>query len=231
MLLSVSLVLLFIHFQIQPFIDAWVRFGYVRYSVARTAPVHRIAPEPVTDYAWWWHELTHLTHALIHDPSGNHMHVIGNAVLILVAAWTLLRLLTLLDQRRLFPFSTGKSPSSLRSLARSHSTCSGRLRMATAHRLSASLFSGLSYPAVSSSSLATDGRGSLLRPVLLGCSGPLVTTRSGRAPWCVMLVVVAIVVADISTGSPAMPVHQAGVRFGALVGAVLIPTFVRLPVT
>jgi uncharacterized membrane protein YedE/YeeE len=103
-ILSVPVLLLAVHFLIQPFVDAWARFGYVRYEAARTAPASRIAPEPFTDHAWWWHELTRLTHALVHDPSGYHTHVIGNAVLIGVAAWALLTLLSALGQRRWFVF-------------------------------------------------------------------------------------------------------------------------------
>ncbi|WP_380675270.1 hypothetical protein [Salinigranum sp. GCM10025319] len=217
-ILSVPLLLLAVHFLIQPFVDAWTRFGYVRYEVARAAPAGRIAPEPFIDHAWWWHELTRLSHALVHDPSGYHTHVVGNAVLIGVAAWALLTLLSALGQRRWFVFVYWE----VAVVAPVVGSFSFDLFGETPHGYGAStvgyaflgivLMTGFVVLARhvrtwvddqgSTRPLRADG-GEVLSPVVV---------------VCLLVVVGAIVLVDLFSGSPATPVHQAGVGFGALVG-------------
>lgn len=220
---SLPVVLLVVHFLVQPVVDAWPRLGYVRFAVARTAPARRIAPEPFVDHAWWWHELTRFTHALVHDPSGYHTHVLGNVVLILGAAWALLRLLTALGLRRWFVFLYWE----IVVVAPVVGSFSFDLFGRTAHGYGAStvgyaflgivLVTGLfvlgdyarqwvGQKAMSARQLRSDG-GSSLRP---------------RVVLCLLIGVGGVVLSDLFAASPATPVHQAGVGFGVLVGVVFM---------
>ena len=216
---SVPLLLLAVHFLVQPFVDAWARFGYVRYEVARTAPAGRIAPEPFTDHAWWWHELTRLTHALIHDPSGFHTHAIGNAVLIGVAAWALLTLLSALGQRRWFVFVYWE----VAVVAPVVGSFSFDLFGETPHGYGASTVGYAFLGIVLMTGCVVlaghvrawiDDRGSM-RPLRADGGEAL----SPVVVACLLVVVGGIVLVDLVSGSPATVVHQAGVGFGALVGA------------
>jgi len=226
-IVSVPAVLLVVHFLVQPAVDAWSRLGYVRFAVAKTAPARRIAPEPFVDHAWWWHELTRLTHALIHDPSGYHTHVVGNAVLIIGGAWALLRLLTALGLRRWFVFLYWE----IVVVAPIVGSFSFDLFGRTAHGYGAStvgyaflglvLVTGLfalgdyarqsrPWRSVTDRPVRADG-GFVLRP-------PVVV--------CILVVAGGIVAVDLFARSPATAVHQAGVGFGVFVGAAFVP-FVR----
>jgi hypothetical protein len=223
-IVSLPAVLLVVHFLVQPVVDAWPRLGYVRFAVARTAPARRIAPEPFVDHAWWWHELTRLTHALVHDPSGYHTHVVGNAVLILGGAWALLRLLTALGLRRWFVFVYWE----IVVVAPVVGSFSFDLFGRTAHGYGAStvgyaflgivLVTGLfvlgdsarqsrPWRSVTDRAVRADG-GSVLRPSVV---------------VCVLVVAGVMVAVDLFARSPATAVHQAGVGFGVLVGVVFVP--------
>ncbi|WP_318568634.1 hypothetical protein [Salinigranum marinum] len=222
-IVSLPAVLLLIHFFVQPVVDAWPRLGYVRFAAARTAPARRIAPEPFVEHAWWWHELTRLTHALIHDPSGYHTHVVGNAALIIIAAWALLRLLTALGLRRWFVFLYWE----IAVVAPIVGSFSFDLFGQTAHGYGAStvgyaflglvLVTGLfvlgdyarqwvGQRARSGRQLRSDG-GSSLHP---------------SAVLCLLIAVGGVVLSDLFAAAPATAVHQAGVGFGVLVGVVFM---------
>lgn len=225
---SVPTLLLLCHFLLQPAVAAWPRLGYVRHAVARDAPAHRLAPELFVEYAWWWHEFTRVTHAVVHDPSGFHAHVVGNVVLIVTAAWILLGLLTALGERRWFSFFYWE----LVVVAPIVGSYSFDLFGTTAHGYGAStvgfaflglvLVFGLSVLAThvhrylgrrseSARRLTTDG-GEVVDPV---------------AVLCLVTAVGLVVVADLLAGSPATPVHQAGAGFGLFVGVVALPALGR----
>jgi len=210
-ILSVPTFLLFVNFVVQPALEMWPKLGYVRYPAARTAPPHRIAPEPFTDVAWWWHEITRLTHAGIHDPSGLHGHVLGNAALIAATSVILLALLGALGERRWFSYVYWE----LVVVAPIVGSYAFDLFGRTAHGYGASTV------------------GFAFMGVLFALGLTLVGThvRTGRIdatthllPVVAVLAAVGLIVgADFVANSPAMPVHQAGFGFGALVGAVAIP--------
>jgi hypothetical protein len=226
---SVPALLLLCHFLLQPAVAAWPRLSYVRHGVARNAPAHRLAPEPFVEYAWWWHEFTRVTHAVIHDPSGFHAHVVGNVVLIVTAAWILLGFLTALGKRRWFSFFYWE----LVVVAPIVGSYAFDIFGTTAHGYGASTvgfaFLGLVFVvglllladhvhgyvrrrADPTRRLSTDG-GEVVDPV---------------AVLCLVTVVGLVVAADLLAGSPATPVHQAGAGFGMLVGTVFVPLTRRL---
>ncbi len=221
---SVPLVLLVVHFLVQPAFDAWVRLRYTRYAVAQTASPQRLAPEPLAPYAWAWHEFTRVAHVLIHAPSAYHTHVLGNVALIVVAAWALLVALTALGQRRWFVFCYWE----LVVVAPVVGSFAFDLFGTTATGYGASTvgFAFLGVVAVVSllalsSALRRrlDERVGSGRPVRLDgghAVSPLVVAG-------IFVFVVAVVVVDLLAASPAMPVHQAGTGFGMLVGAAVVP--------
>ena len=213
-ILSVPAVLLAVHFLVQPLVDSWGRFGYVRYEAARAASPARIAPEPLTGYAWWWHELTRLTHALVHDPSGYHAHVVGNVVILAGAAWALLALLSALGRRRWFPFVYWE----LVVVAPLVGSYAFDLWGQTPHGYGASTIGYAFLGVVLVTGLF------VLREHLPG-AGRQAPTGSPLRPHFVaglLAVVACVVLVDLLSGSPATPVHQAGVGFGALVGSVVV---------
>lgn len=220
---SVPAVLLVVHFLVQPALDLWVRLGYVRYSVAASAPAHRIAPEPFTAYSWAWHELTRLAHALIHAPSAYHTHVFTNVTLIVATAWALLVVLTALGHRRWFPFVywelvvvspvVGSFAFDLygqTALGYGASTIAfaflGVVSVVSALALVRARLDSSADRLEAGQPVSSDG-GHVVSPFVMG------------AFFC--LAVVAVV-GDLVVASPAMAVHQAGVGFGVLVGAVVV---------
>lgn len=221
---SVPTVLLVVHFLVQPVFDVWVRFKYVRHSVAQSAPAHQLAPEPLTSYAWVWHELTRFAHMLIHAPGAYHRHVLGNVALIVVTAWALLVALDVLGQRRRFVYLYwelvvvapivgsfafdlfGKTPNGYGASTVGFAFL-GIVAVVSVLALASDLRRRLDERLPSRRSVRTDG-GRTVTPFV----------------WVAFVVVVlAIVAADILAASPATPVHQAGVVFGMLVGAVVVP--------
>ncbi|AUV82567.1 hypothetical protein C2R22_13730 [Salinigranum rubrum] len=221
---SVPLVLLVVHFLIQPAFAAWIRLRYMRYTVAQTASPRRLAPEPLAPYAWAWHEFTRVAHVLIHAPSEYHTHVFGNVALIVVAAWALLVVLTALGQRRWFVFCYWE----LVVVAPVVGSFSFDLFGTTATGYGASTvgFAFLGVVAV----VSFLALASALRRRLDECvgAGRPVRLDGGHAvsPLVVagfFVLVVAVVVLDLLAASPAMPVHQAGAGFGMLVGAAVVP--------
>jgi hypothetical protein len=222
-------VLVAVHFLLRPLVDAWFQFGYVRYAAARTAPAARIAPGPLAEYPWWWHELTRLTHALVHDPAGHHAHVVGNVVVIVVGAATLFALLAALGRREWFALVYWE----LIVVAPVVGSFAFDLFGETAHGYGASTIAFAFLGAVLVTGLAVLGRsvGGDVRRRLHGRGAASrsvrpdggVTAPAGPiAVGALLLAVGVIVVADLVGGSPAMPVHQAGVGFGACVGAVAL---------
>ena len=207
--LSVPTLLLFVNFVVQPALAMWPKFGYVRAAAARTAPAHRIAPEPFTDVAWWWHEATRITHAAIHDPSGLHGHVLGNATLIAVAAALLLAFLGALGRRRWFVYVYWE----LVVVAPVVGSYAFDLFGRTAHGYGASAV-GFAFVGV-------------LFALGLAVVGTHVRTdhAADLRPVVVVLAAAALLpIADIVVGSAATPVHQAGFGFGAAVGTVAVAT-------
>ncbi len=226
---SVPTLLLVVHFLVQPGFDAWVRFRYVRYSVAQTTPSHQLAPDPFTPYAWAWHEFTRVAHALVHAPGGYHSHVVGNVALIVLTAWALLVTLTALGRRRWFVFCYWE----LVVVAPVVGSFAFDLFGTTATGYGASTvgfaFLGV-VVVVSLVALVDDCRRRVGER--LGSGGP-VRSDGGQAvrPSVVagvFLLSVAVVAGDVLVASPAMPVHQAGAGFGALVGVVVGPLTRRL---
>jgi hypothetical protein len=221
---SMPTILLVVYFLVQPALDAWPRLGYVRYSVARQAPGALVAPEPFAAYAPAWHELTRVSHALIHAPGPYHAHVLGNAALILVTAWALLLALIELGERRWFVFLYWE----LVVVAPVVGSFAFDLFGRTAHGYGASTvgFAFLGVVAVVGTlALAGEARRRLARRF---GPGPTLRSDGGTAVYPgvvagVLVVAVAVVVADAVYASPATPVHPAGVAFGALVGAVAVP--------
>lgn len=214
-ILSVPAVLLAVHFLVQPLVDSWGRFGYVRYEAARAASPARIAPEPLTGYAWWWHELTRLTHALVHDPSGYHAHVVGNVVILAAGAWALLALLSALGRRQWFPFVYWE----LVVVAPLVGSYAFDIWGQTPHGYGASTIGYAFLGVVLVTGLF------VLRDHVPGVAERREPTGESLRPRLVasLLVVVAcVVLVDLLSGSPATPVHQAGVGFGALVGSVVV---------
>lgn len=208
--LSVPTLLLFVNFVVQPALAMWPKFGYVRAAAARTAPAHRIAPAPFTDVVWWWHEATRITHAAIHDPSGIHSHVLGNATLIAVAALLLLAFLGALGRRRWFAYVYWELVVVTPVVGSYAFDLFGR----TAHGYGASAV-GFAFMGVL---------------FALGLSVVGTHLRAGRAaadclPVVAVLAAVSLIaVGDVLVGSAAMPVHQAGFCFGAAVGTVAVAT-------
>jgi hypothetical protein len=221
---SVPLVLLVVHFLVQPAFDAWVRLRYMRYTAAQTAPPGRLAPESLAPYAWAWHEFTRVAHVLIHAPSEYHTHVLGNVALIVVAAWALLVALTALGQRRWFVFCYWE----LVVVAPVVGSFAFDLFGTTATGYGASTvgFAFLGVVAVVSFlALSSALRRRLDERV---GSGRPVRLDGGHAvsPFVVagfFVFVVAVVVLDLLAASPATPVHQAGAGFGMLVGVTVVP--------
>ena len=218
-IVSVPVLLLIVHFLVQPTFDTWMRLKYVRYAVAQTTPVRRLAPEPFTPYAWVWHELTRVAHALIHAPSEYHTHVLGNVSLIVIAAWALLVVLTALGYRRWFTFCYWE----LVVVAPVVGSFAFDLFGTTANGYGASTV-GFAFVGVvgfvSALALANDLRRRVERQFASEHSlrldgGHTVSPGIIAVFFCFA---VAVIVADVFTASPAMPVHQAGVGFGLLVG-------------
>ena len=223
-ILSVPTVLWLVYFLLQPVSDAWRRLGYLRESVAARAPAARVAPEPFAAHADLWHELTRLSHALIHQPSSTHAHVLGNVLLIALLAWALLSVLTALGRRSLFVFAYWElvvvAPV-VGSFAFDHL---GR----TPHGYGASTigFAFLGIVAVVSLVVLAD--------TLVGCLArrlvKATTRRDGGSSvdplfaGLLLLSAAVVIVSDLLAASPATPVHQAGALFGGLIG-VLITTF------
>lgn len=221
---SVPAVLLVVHFLVQPAFDVWVRFKYVRHTVAQTAPAHHLAPEPLTPYAWAWHELTRFAHMLIHAPGAYHTHVLGNVALIVVTAWALLVALDVLGQRHRFVYLYwelvvvapivgsfafdlfGKTPNGYGASTVGFAFL-GIVAVVSALALASDLRHRFDERLVSRRSVRTDG-GRAVSPFV----------------WVAFFVVVLVIVfTDLLAASPATPVHQAGVVFGVLVGAVVVP--------
>lgn len=221
---SVPALLLVVHFVVRPFVGSWYHLGYVRYAAARTAPAHRVAPDSFAAHAWWWHELTRLTHALVHDPSNYHAHLLGNVVLIGCAAWALLVLLDRLGRRRWFVFVYWE----LVIVGPIVGSYSFDLFGTTPRGYGASTigYAFLGSLLLVGSVVLLDGTLDALRARIDRRAGSLVQsyrerrdTRHDPLLVCLLLLSVALViVVDIVEGSPAMPVHQAGAGFGALAG-------------
>ena len=220
-ILSLPTVLLLFYFLCQPVFDAWHRFGYVRAPVARRAPATRLAPEPLVAHADAWHELTRVSHALIHQPSGTHAHVLGNVVLVTVLAWALLMLLTALGRRSLFALAYWE----LVVVAPLVGSFAFDLFGETAHGYGASTI-GFAFLGVvaAASSVALVGS---------HADSHGVATRSTPCPdggWTlspvlaggVLVSVLVVIFSDLAAASPATPVHQAGVVFGVLLGVVVV---------
>ncbi len=222
-IVSVPVLLLIVHFLVQPMFDTWMRLKYVRYTVAQTTPVRRLAPEPFTPYAWAWHELTRVAHALVHDPSGYHTHVIGNVVLIMLAAWVLLLFLATIGLRSWFTVIYWE----LVLVSPIVGSYAFDLFGMTTHGYGASTV-GFAFLGTT----LTIGIFTLWSQVRSPLGQQTCSSRdfvSGNSftpsPLMVMtlLFVVGLVIAlDLFTGSPATPVHQSGAGFGALVGSVTV---------
>jgi hypothetical protein len=232
-IVSIPALLLIVHFVVRPFVRSWQQLGYVRYAAARTAPAHRVAPDAFTAHAWWWHELTRVTHALVHDPSNHHAHLFGNVVLIGCAAWALLVLLDRLGRREWFVFVYwelvivgpivgsyafdlfGTTPRGYGASTIGYAFLGALLLISSVvlvNEVRGSLGGRLGRGGRSPSPTCShrDARGARRRPLLV---------------WLLLLSVALVIVIDVVEGSPATPVHQAGVGLGVLVGGTV--SFVR----
>lgn len=219
-ILSFPTLLLVVHFTLQPLLDAWQRFGYVRYPVARGAAPEQLAPAPLTAHAWWWHEVTRLSHALVHSPGGFHSHALGNAAFILVAASVLFVLLALIGQRHRF----GLIYWELVVVAPIVGSFSFDLFGTTVHGYGASTVCFAFLGSITVVALFT-----LFRAFSTGTGQQHTPIRFDGGPSAapslvvpILFVAVAIVGLDVVRASAAMPVHQAGVGFGLLVGTALL---------
>ncbi|WP_136601131.1 hypothetical protein [Salinigranum halophilum] len=226
---SVPVLLLLVHFLVQPAFDTWMRLKYVRHSVAQTTPVHRLAPEPFTPYAWVWHELTRVAHALIHAPGEYHSHVLGNVALLVVGAWALLVMLTTLGSRQWFVFYywelvvVGPIVGSFAfDLFGTTPNGYGASTVGFAFLGSVGVLSALAL--ASDLRRLMDRRAEVIRSARLNGNStaqPLLTIGF-------LCFVVALVAGDFFVASPATPVHQAGVGFGIVVGVTSLPLIRRL---
>jgi hypothetical protein len=221
-ILSVPTLLWLVYFLIQPVFDAWRRFGYLRDSVAASAPAARVAPEPLVAYADLWHELTRLSHALIHQPSSTHTHVFGNVLLIALLAWALLIVLTALGRRSLFILAYWE----LTIVAPVVGSFAFDLLGRTAHGYGASTigFAFLGTVAVASAAVLLN----TLPNRLVSSSMTPPVRPDNRPAVCsllagpMLILTVVVIASDLFASSPATPVHQAGAAFGVVVGAVVL---------
>lgn len=217
---SVPGLLLAIYFLLQRSFDDWRQLGYVRHAAAQITPANQIAPDPLIPHVTLWHELTRVSHVLIHAPGTYHTHVVGNALLIGSAAWALLIVLTALGRRRWFVYVYWE----LVTVAPIIGSFAFDLFGTTARGFGASTvgYAFLGVIAVVSVLALVSSRHGQTSQQSERCLD--VDTPVSPVLVCsVLIIACTVVISDVVSGSPAMPVHQAGVGFGIVVGTFVVP--------